>query len=162
MPMPWSSSSSPSNRRDVIRPPRSGWISISHGPPRNLMALWTVLSLCLLAACGHPPTAHRPSPSPTPQATIASPSTAPTPVSDNTPHVFVIVMENRSYDQALAGTYTAQLASKYAVATNYHGVAHPSLPNYLPLPPGRTRGIPHNAWHPLPPAGPGPQLTAPG
>ena len=42
-------------------------------------------------------------------------------------------MENRSYSQAIAGTYVAQLATKYAIATNYHGVSHPSLPNYLAL-----------------------------
>jgi len=74
----------------------------------------------------------------------------------------VIVMENRSYDQALAGTYTAQLASKYGVATNYHGVSHPSLPNYLALTSGSTWGIADDGWHPLPAGGLGAQLTAAG
>jgi phospholipase C len=83
-------------------------------------------------------------------------------VSDNTPHVFVIVMENRSYDQAMAGGYTAQLASKYAVATNYHGVSHPSLPNYLALTSGSTWGIADDGWHSLPAGGLGAQLTAAG
>jgi phospholipase C len=76
--------------------------------------------------------------------------------------VFLIVMENRSYDQAMTGAYTAQLAAKYAVATNYHGVSHPSLPNYLALTSGSTWGIVDDGWHPLPAGGLGAQLTAAG
>jgi hypothetical protein len=64
--------------------------------------------------------------------------------------VFVIVMENKGYDQALGGDYTASLASKYAVATDYHAVAHPSLPNYLALTSGSTWGITDDDYHPLP------------
>jgi len=71
----------------------------------------------------------------------------------------VIVMENRSYSQAITGTYTAQLATKYAVATNYHGVSHPSLPNYLALTSGSTWGIADDGWHALPAGGIGAQLT---
>jgi phosphatidylinositol-3-phosphatase len=71
-------------------------------------------------------------------------------------------MENRSYDQAIAGGYTAQLAAKYSVATNYHGVSHPSLPNYLALTSGSTWGIADDGWHPLPAGGLGAQLTAAG
>ncbi len=68
-------------------------------------------------------------------------------------------MENRSYSQAITGTYTAGLASKYAVATNYHGVSHPSLPNYLALTSGSTWGIADDGWHLLPAGGIGAQLT---
>jgi len=71
----------------------------------------------------------------------------------------VIVMENRSYSQAITGTYIAQLASKYAVATNYHGVSHPSLPNYLALTSGTTWGVADDGWHALPAGGIGAQLT---
>ncbi|OLB92390.1 MAG: hypothetical protein AUI15_21225 [Actinobacteria bacterium 13_2_20CM_2_66_6] len=53
----------------------------------------------------------------------------------------MIVMENRSYDQAIAGRYSAQLAAQYGVATNYHGVSHPSLPNYLAMTSGSTWGV---------------------
>jgi hypothetical protein len=53
----------------------------------------------------------------------------------------VIVMENRSYDQAIAGGYTAKLAADYSAATDYHGVSHPSLPNYLAMTSGSTWGI---------------------
>lgn len=71
----------------------------------------------------------------------------------------MIVLENRSYSQAIAGTYIAQLAQKYALATNYHGVSHPSLPNYLALTSGSTWGIADDGWHALPAGGIGAQLT---
>jgi hypothetical protein len=92
---------------------------------------------------------------PTPsQAPVPSPAASPA-----TPHVFVIVMENRSYLQAVAGGYTAGLARNYRVATNYHGVTHPSLPNYLAMTSGSTWGVADDGWHPLPPGGLGAQLT---
>jgi hypothetical protein len=44
-------------------------------------------------------------------------------------------MENHSTDQIFGNTadapYINQLASQYAISTNYFGVTHPSLPNYL-------------------------------
>jgi hypothetical protein len=58
-------------------------------------------------------------------------------------------MENKGYDQALGGDYTASLASEYAVATNYHAVAHPSLPNYLALTSGSTWGITNDEYRSL-------------
>jgi len=76
--------------------------------------------------------------------------------------VFVIVMENRSYDQAISGGYTAQLAATYGVAQNYHGVSHPSLPNYLAMTSGSTWGIADDGYHSLPLTGLGQQLTAAG
>jgi phosphatidylinositol-3-phosphatase len=68
-------------------------------------------------------------------------------------------MENRSYSQALAGGYTAKLAGQFGVATNYRGVAHPSLPNYLALTSGSTWGITDDGYHRLPAGGIGAQLT---
>jgi len=71
-------------------------------------------------------------------------------------------MENRSASQALQGSYTAQLAATYGAATNYHGVGHPSLPNYLALTSGSTWGITDDGFHNLPPGGLGAQLTQAG
>ena len=68
-------------------------------------------------------------------------------------------MENRSYAQALAGRYTSQLARLYAVATNYHGISHPSLPNYLAMTSGSTWGVADDGFHNLPVGGLGTQLT---
>src|SRR4051812_24093593 len=59
-------------------------------------------------------------------------------------HVVVIVFENHERDSVignpLAPTFTA-LAHRYAQATNYRAVAHPSLPNYLALVSGSTHGV---------------------
>ena len=77
-------------------------------------------------------------------------------------HVFVIVMENKSVEQALQGPFTASLASKYRMAANYSAVAHPSLPNYLALTFGQTFGIRDDNYHVLPAGGIGAQLTAAG
>lgn len=71
-------------------------------------------------------------------------------------------MENRSYDQAIAGGYTAKLAQQFGVATNYHAVSHPSLPNYLALTSGSTWGIADDGYHALPASGLGQQLTQAG
>ncbi len=53
-------------------------------------------------------------------------------------------MENAGYESVIgnpAAPYQNSLASKYAVAANYTGVAHPSLPNYLALVGGSTFGV---------------------
>jgi phosphatidylinositol-3-phosphatase len=74
----------------------------------------------------------------------------------------VIVMENRSYSQAITGGYTASLARQFGVAAAYHGVSHPSLPNYLAMTSGSTWGIADDGYHPLPATGLGVQLTQTG
>jgi len=74
----------------------------------------------------------------------------------------MVVMENRSYSQALTMPYVSELAGQYAVATNYHAVAHPSLPNYLALTSGSTFGIRDDGYHRLPAVGIGTQLAAHG
>jgi phospholipase C len=56
-------------------------------------------------------------------------------------HVFVVVMENRTYAEAMASTPIAALANRWALATRYYGVAHPSLPNYLAMTGGSTFGV---------------------
>jgi phospholipase C len=71
-------------------------------------------------------------------------------------------MENKSFEQALSVPYTASLAARYAVATNYRAIAHPSLANYLALTSGRTWGVTDNAYRALPAEGLGDQLTAAG
>src|SRR5262245_20563965 len=50
-------------------------------------------------------------------------------------HIFYIMMENEGDAQILGNTadapYINQLAARYNVSTGFHGVTHPSLPNYL-------------------------------
>jgi len=135
-----------------------------------------MLAVLAVAACGPARSAAHPSPTPvaavqpteSPTPTVdASPTPSPNPTIAPAPapapsHIFVIVMENRSYNDALAGRYTSQLAAKYALATNYRGVSHPSLPNYLAMTSGSTWGITDDGYHALPAGGLGAQLTAAG
>jgi phosphatidylinositol-3-phosphatase len=59
-------------------------------------------------------------------------------------HVVVVIFENEERRSVLgsgdAPTFD-RLAADYAQATNYRGVAHPSLPNYLALVSGSTHGV---------------------
>jgi phosphatidylinositol-3-phosphatase len=57
-------------------------------------------------------------------------------------HVIVIVMENHSYS-AIDGSspYLNGLARQCGLASNHVAVTHPSLPNYIALTSGDTRGI---------------------
>src|SRR5438093_542258 len=74
----------------------------------------------------------------------------PTPSRSSDPHVFIIVMENHSADQALSGAFTASLAATYGMAENYHAITHPSLPNYLAITSGSTWGVGDDSYHVLP------------
>lgn len=68
-------------------------------------------------------------------------------------HIFVIIEENHPYSEVIGSSgapYINSLASKYALATNYHSVASPSLPNYLALTSGSTNGVTDDC---TPPAG---------
>jgi phosphatidylinositol-3-phosphatase len=59
-------------------------------------------------------------------------------------HVVVIVFENKEFASVIgnsaAPTFNA-MARSYATITEYYGVSHPSLPNYLALVSGSTHGI---------------------
>ena len=61
-------------------------------------------------------------------------------------HVFVVVMENISLSTVDAADATAtpnikSIQTRAASASAYHGVAHPSLPNYIAMTSGDTQGI---------------------
>src|SRR2546425_951862 len=123
-----------------------------------------------MAACGgngaprSPPYARaRPTPS-SPPGAPAVPTDSPQPTAAAVaPHVFVVVMENTGLDSALRSEPIARLASANALATNYHAVARPSLPNYLALTSGSTWGITDDGYHSLPEtADLGAQLTTAG
>src|SRR2546426_1807346 len=107
-----------------------------------------------------PPATQGTSPSsPSPSEKTRLPTAAPIPANQ---HVFVIVMENTSLASALRAPSILSLAAKYTLATNYHAVASPSLPNYLALTSGSTWGITDDGYHSLPPGGLGAQLTTAG
>jgi phosphatidylinositol-3-phosphatase len=78
-----------------------------------------------------------------PAAAVASASTPPSP----SPRVAIVVLENREFDEVIGNPeapYLNHLAARGALAVNYFGVSHPSLPNYLALLGGSTFGITQN------------------
>ena len=59
-------------------------------------------------------------------------------------NVYLILMENTSkstLDAATNTPYLKSLASTWATGSNYHGVVHPSLPNYIAITSGSPQGI---------------------
>jgi phospholipase C len=78
-------------------------------------------------------------------ATAASAGAAGAHAQSGPDHVFVIMMENHGRDQIVGNTadapFITSLAQKYNEATNYHGVTHPSLTNYLAAISGDFQGI---------------------
>ena len=60
--------------------------------------------------------------------------------STNYTHVVWLWMENHSYDTIIGSPdapYINSLAASCGLATNYHNISHPSLPNYI----GATSGL---------------------
>jgi acid phosphatase len=118
----------------------------------HVRLMGTLLAAALIAA------ACQPAPKTGGGPARVSPSPSPKPAK----HLFVIVLENTSYQEALRQPYIASLARQYAVATNYSAVALPSLPNYLAMTSGSTWGIRDDNFHRLPAGGIGTQLTRAG
>ena len=131
-------------------------------------SLAAVFAAVVVSGCAG--TNAEPSPAATsePTSRIASPqaspsvSPSPSPSAPAETHVFVLVMENAPLSVALGSPVIARLARTYVLATNYHAVASPSLPNYLALTSGSTWGVVDDGYHVLPPRGIGQQLTAAG
>jgi hypothetical protein len=78
--------------------------------------------------------------------TVASPTTATGPcgslsTAPTYTHVIWVWMENHSYNTIIGDTvdapYINTLANECGLATNYHNISHPSLPNYI----GATSGL---------------------
>ncbi len=114
-----------------------GWLTRPNSARRRFLFMAAALSLFAPVACAatvSPPfaavSAARPCAGTAPRATYA--------------HVVVVMMENRSFNQIIgnkAAPYLNGLAKSCGLATQYHGVAYPSLPNYLAVTAGSTFGI---------------------
>jgi Phosphoesterase family len=84
-----------------------------------------------------PPPEIGPVPGGAPCGTVAAPPS-------RVDHVIWIWMENKPYDAVIgspSAPFENELASACGLATNYHAVAHPSLPNYIAATSGSTQGI---------------------
>jgi acid phosphatase len=105
----------------------------------------TLALATVLAACAATPTSQ-------PDQDRARPAAAPTRAKTETPtvtKVLAFVVENHSLRQMRRGMpWLNKLAKKYGYATDYRGIRHPSLPNYLAMAGGRTFGVADD----LPPA----------
>jgi phospholipase C len=94
----------------------------------SLVALAAVLPL-LAAAPAAVAAVVRPVPAVAVSAPCGTQATAP-----GYQHVIWIWMENHSYNTIIGSSkapYINSLAAKCGLATNYHNVSHPSLPNYI-------------------------------
>jgi phosphatidylinositol-3-phosphatase len=73
--------------------------------------------------------------------TVAA-SPPPPPPSNAVTKVLVFMEENHSLNEMKSGMpYDFSLAQQYGYATNYKGITHPSLPNYLAIAGGTTAGV---------------------
>ena len=83
----------------------------------------------------------------------ASPTSAP--ATSPIQHVIWIFMENHGYSQVIGSSsapFVNLLAAQCGIATNYHAITHPSLPNYIAATSGDTQGVTDDAApadHPL-------------
>jgi phospholipase C len=62
----------------------------------------------------------------------------------NYQHVFIIMMENTGYNSLIGNAnapWINSAAATYGLATDYHGVTHPSQPNYIAATSGSTNGV---------------------
>ena len=84
-----------------------------------------------------------------PGGATAQPATRTTPCGQRAslsprPHVVWIWMENHTYDEIVGSAsapFANQLIGECGLATKYHAITHPSLPNYLAATSGGTQGV---------------------
>ena len=127
---------------------------------RYYILMWSMLSLLLLmlASCSanispsNDTATQRSTQTKARQITLTPQNTptraiTPTPTAQQSgiQHIFYIMMENHATNQIIGNTadapYLNSLASSYGVATQYYGITHPSLPNYLAAISGSFQGI---------------------
>jgi len=78
---------------------------------------------------------------------VSSPATPASGAVVASDHVFVVVLENHSYEQVVGSSsmpYFNSLATQHALATGYFADAHPSIPNYFMLATGNIETLDDN------------------
>jgi hypothetical protein len=86
-------------------------------------------------------------------ATLPAPPAPTPPVSTvgELDHVFMVYMENKGYTDIVGSTkapFLNSLINAYGHANQYHGLTHPSLPNYYPVIGGTDFGLTYNCATP--------------
>jgi len=115
--------------------------------PGSALVLALVLAAFSQATHGRTSAKARKGSSSRSSTTLVTPTSSPaagSPDHEGVPsfsHVFVVMMENLSETEALATAPILALVERYASATSYYAVSHPSLPNYLALVSGSTWGV---------------------
>lgn len=114
-------------------------------------ALLGIAAASLVGGCGSaadggsPPTGLPTLPSLSAPPTSGSASLSPTAGPGRaSPHIMVILEENREYGSVIgdpSAPYLTSLAAGGGLATQWFAVTHPSLPNYLALVSGSTQGV---------------------
>jgi acid phosphatase len=119
------------------------------------LALVTVIAV-VLVGCAGPPASSSAAATASPTIAASGASGPPRPTPSGTPkaavdrHIYLIVFENKDFTSVIgdpAAPYLNSLARQYALSTNYHGVSHPSQPNYLALFSGSTQGVDDDGVH---------------
>jgi acid phosphatase len=157
----------PADRRGVsggvVRPtPR-----VPRRTRRGAVILTAALALLLATpACGgsgaatRAPTQSSAPPTSTAAAAAASPAASATPAASpattggvpDFSHVYIIILENKELNAVVGSPdapYLNQLVARYGLATQYHGLTHPSQPNYIALISGATQGVTDDSVHDL-------------
>src|SRR4051794_11708499 len=113
---------------------REQWFSVlRRGHPRGLLALAVLVFVGCAGGGTDPPLRAETTRAPARTATGDTPT-----------RVAILVLENHEAGSVLAGPqtpYLRSLARRYSLVAAGHGLAHPSLPNYIGLVTGRTGGI---------------------
>jgi phospholipase C len=63
--------------------------------------------------------------------------------------IMIVIFENKNYEDAVKAPFFKSFAERGALLTDYHGVAHPSQPNYVALAAGDTMGVIDDAHYDL-------------
>ena len=120
-----------------------------------MLAVLATVVLGLIVAAGGAGRSVAATTAPRVQATGANPCVGAPPAA-RLAHVIVIMLENHSYSDIIgsgAAPHMSALASECGVASNYHNITHPSLPNYVALTAGSTFGLQSDLCHCMLPVG---------
>jgi acid phosphatase len=151
MTAPWGGQRRPPHRKPLLDRlfGEGRWRPIAIGVAALLTIVAVSFSATRPGAHAGPPASASPSASRSATA-LLSPPPGPSAAVPRFKHVWLIVLENKTYDQ-IVGAKTApflnQLIATSGLATKYQAVTHPSLPNYLALFSGSTHGVSDDKPH---------------